>query len=320
MTDQPPVGPYPPLTSHAQPGAPVPGAPPTVPPGSPAAPEQPGTLGYWLGALLMVGAVIAVIVASVVGVGRAVDLLAFPEEVSSDGSVWIDSEGGRVVFVIRTDTRPVSWHPDVSVTDPDGDAVPTGSYSSTRTATRTDPTTGVTWHATAVATFEAESAGTYRVTAPTLETDARLGVGEGAGGGFGSLAMVVVGAGVAGLAGLVVVIVTAVRRGRRHREPPWGPGPMPYPGFGYPGVGQPMPGYGSPPPGYGSPPHGYDFPPPGSGHPGHAPPAHGAPPPPGPPPGGTGPPSQWPGTPPQGPPRPGWPGRADPNRDGDPPW
>ena len=244
----------------------------TFPPPGPMAERDVGVraTGYWIGALMMVAGVVLGIVVIALGVSRAVDAFAFPDVVDASGGVWVDEPGGHVIFVVgpvRTANQFVPI-PNVVVTGPDGDTVPTAPYSGSRSTTGVDAS-GMNREAVAVATFEASQAGRYHLSASDLDYGSTLAVGEGVDGNFGSFALGGLGGGLLVLGGLVVVIVTAVRR---HRRPPTYPGGygypgMPYPGAPYPGApypGAPYPGAPYPAPGSLAPPAASSAPMPGS--------------------------------------------------------
>jgi hypothetical protein len=143
--------------------------------------------------------------------------------------VRIPDPGEQVVFV--EDPPGATGFVDgasLSVTAPDGSAVPLDRYGSSLTY-ETDAHEG-----TAVASFDAAVAGDYRIVADGV---GGLAIGEDFGGAIiRTILVAVVIAGAAVMVGLTLVVVTVVRRSRfRSRQrsvqpapggppPAWGPG------------------------------------------------------------------------------------------------
>lgn len=196
--------------------------------------RRPGIAGYLAGVGVMVAGIVIGIVLLVSGVASVAHLLVFPQQVEADGGITIDHAGPYIVYLIRpapgtSSSPPIK--PGVSVTGPDGSAVPTGIYGVGRS------TGSGQYQASAVATFTAHATGTYHVTAVSLQPGESLGVGDGRKVQTGAIAWGFVVGGLGFLIGLVLIIVTAARR---HRAKPYPMVPPGYPGTGYP-MG--LPGY-----------------------------------------------------------------------------
>ncbi len=207
--------------------------PPPVPVTSPIDERGTGRAGYVVGAILMVVSIGVIAVASIVGIARAVDLARFPKIVDASGSVMVNRTGGHVVFVVgpTVATFQPSTTPTVTVVGPNGVAVATSPYSGRRTATSTNISQGTGREALAIATFQADQVGAYRVTASGLDNGLTLGVGEGSHVPTQAIALAFVGGGLIFLIGLTLVIVTAVRRRSTVPAPV---APNPYPTGAYP--------------------------------------------------------------------------------------
>jgi hypothetical protein len=219
--------------------------------------QKVGPAKWWFlvaGLIAVVGVIVAVVVL-VVGMAAYVDRIDEFDRADLPATldVEITDTGGYSIYHEYDGaygdgfSRFVS-DPDVSVTDPAGEAVDLDRYSSS-----------VTYEASGhegegLYTFDAEVPGTYEVTA-SGEPGSGVAVGRGVGRGLvasiaGSLAIGFV----AVVAGAVIAIVVGVKRSQNRRAL------RPAPGFGGwgspPGPGAPA-GYGPGPMGYGRGPAGY---------------------------------------------------------------
>lgn len=249
------------------------------PPRPPNAPDsRPGAVGFWFGAgaiLLGLGLLVAVAVS---GFGAARRALAFPVPLEVDGGTWIEETGGKVVFVVGPPSATTGVVPDsvsITVTGPEGSFVAVTPYTGRRSTTGVDPASGLASEAVAVATFDADRRGRYRIDAENLPVGSTLGIGRGAEIDAGFVVVGILGGGLLVLGGIVIVIVTAVRRSRRSAPPypptggpawahPYGPSPYrsgghaptgnppaaPFPMPGYPPAGAPWPAPPPAPPGW----------------------------------------------------------------------
>lgn len=185
---------------------------------SPRPRRRASALGYWLAAVVMLAGLIGGgVLATVTGFGAYERLTDMPRAaVPGDVSFDVADTGEQLVYYLgETDT---SWRElGLTVTGPDGQAVPVKSYLlGTRVASIAahDHYEHATHPQFAVATFRADQTGGYEIaTTSAAESGAEIAVGENLVrpvlfGLFGALAVVL-----ASIAtGVALIIVTAVRR------------------------------------------------------------------------------------------------------------
>jgi hypothetical protein len=257
--------------------------------------KKVGPFGCILSLLILVLGVGAAIVLFVVGVVGAVNKISDSPSVSVGSSqrVTVSSGAHELYFADLNDSGSLPFNdPDVTITDPGGDAVVISSAPSSDTS----PTSGNSFRTIGV--FNASTSGQYDVKVNSVVggTGSKVYIGPPFNDLFGSLVGFLVGSIALGsisfIVALILGVVWLVRRSRAKRPvyPAYQGGPYGGPPGGYGGPPAPGPpgGYGGPPaPG---PPGGYTGPPapgpPAPGPPGGygGPPAPG-PPAPGPPPG-----------------------------------
>lgn len=217
--------------------------------------RKPGKVGFWIGGVLIVLALVAGIGGVALGVTRVTDAIDGYQRASlRDGGTLQLEAGAYNVFLESPgiDDDPLSSFgtSDVQIVNSEGRAVPIGSAGSVSLTYSYGGHDG-----RRIGKVTIDQAGTYRVQAsPTGFGSQSVAVGKGDPTG----GLVLVGLGIAagfvlGIAGVIVLIVSGVRRSRANRTP-----------TGYPGA--PGPGWGAPPGGGWGAPAGPAWPPaPGPG-------------------------------------------------------
>jgi hypothetical protein len=179
-----------------------------------------GTLGYWVGAVIMVVGLVAGLVWGW-GSYRAYqrDVEAFPRTaLPGEAVVNVDGSAERVLFVEGNGSFSLEQL-DINVTGPGEASVPVQEYAGDLRYDAPDGTVGQ-----AVGSFAATTAGDYRVTGQASIPGAHLAIGTDV---PTSTIASVVGAlfliGGALIVGLIVMVVTAVGRRQMKSRPPQNP-------------------------------------------------------------------------------------------------
>jgi hypothetical protein len=192
---------------------------------SPGGGRRPSALGYWLGvAILVAGLIGGGVLAVATAVGAYDRLTDLPRtSVPGELSVEVTDTGDQLVYYLGG--AETSWRElGLEVTSPDGQAVVVTNYLPTVRLASTGPhDDGLHWgsgdwdeHRVVLATFDAETTGTYNVTTTgSAEDGAELAVGENLVRPVVILLVVAAGVAVAGaVGGVTLFVVTGVRRSR----------------------------------------------------------------------------------------------------------
>jgi hypothetical protein len=174
--------------------------------------QRPRTVGYWVGGLIAIIAVLAAVVwGTSLFLGWRAHVEDFPRLVQPGATVVsVSDTGTRFIYLEHDRSTAVPAVPAISVTGPSGAPIRLTAY---RGEMRYDVPQVANKIGDAVLTFPAAEPGRYRVTVSAATQGATVAVGDDLLWGFGPQVVGVVALLFGGLlGGLAVVTVTAARR------------------------------------------------------------------------------------------------------------